>query len=90
MVNKNYVKKTYKPKISRFAVLMVAIVACSFTSGFCFVRNDWLTLAINVMCVVQFICMFFLDLNSCEVVWRSWNYGVPDVSEGMKVTESWF
>lgn len=89
-MSENYVKKTYKIKIGRFAALIVGIVACSFMGGFFFVREDWLAFAVSVLCVVQFVFLFFIDLNSCEVVWRSWNYGVPDVSEGMKVTESWF
>lgn len=89
-MSENYVKKTYSPKIGRFVVLMAGIVACSFTGGFSFVREDWLAFAVSVLCVVQFVCLFFIDLKSCEVVWSSWKYGVPDASGGMKVTESWF
>lgn len=86
----DYVKKTYTPKLSKFVVLMSATVACSFTAGFSFVKGDWWAFGVSVLCVVQFICMFFLELKSCKVVWRSWNHGAPDETEGMNMTESWF
>lgn len=86
-MNDIYVKKTYKIKIGRFAVLMVFIIICSFMAGFSFVRKDWLAFAVNVLCLVQFVCLFFIDLKSCEVVWRPWHHGAPDVSDGIAVTE---
>lgn len=90
LMNGDYVKKTYRPRIGRFVVLMVGIVACSFTAGFSFVKKDWLAFVVSVLCAVQFVCMFFIDLRSCKVVWRSWNHGAPDVYEGMKMNERWY